>query len=371
MLKLQEHLIQYGLEETLSKFKLNIKDLGHKVMFKYDQLRSSLVNPEVHEARGLVLAKDNWDIISMPFTRFFTHDDHYAAKLDLSTTVFTEKRDGTLIQVYWDYITDEWCVNTMFSECEDTFFGQSITLKTIFLDLLKKYNTSFDYFVVGTTYIFELTSQYNRVVVRYNEPELRLIGARSILSLKEIPYDKLSLISPGQIPVVETYNFSSMEECIESFQGKSFNFEGYVAFDGVNRVKIKNPAYVAVHLTKRMQDDLLDISKPEIFLDIVKQNEISEFSSAFPHAKELIEDLNTKYNLLIEKLNKAKIDIGVVSDSSAEAKKEFAKKVFSVLSENKINPGVSSLFFMFNDGKVNSVEEYLRNCDNKKLYKLL
>ena len=82
MLKIQEHLKLHGLEATVEKFKLNTKDLGHKIMFKYDQLNSSNVHEEVKECRGLVLAKDTWEIISMPFRRFYNYTDYYADSLD-------------------------------------------------------------------------------------------------------------------------------------------------------------------------------------------------------------------------------------------------------------------------------------------------
>ena len=367
MLKIQEHIIQHGLEETIAKFKLNLKDLGHKVMLKYDQIESSNKYIEVQEARGLVLEKGTWWIMSMPFTRFYTHDDFYAAKLDLTNTVFTEKRDGTLIQVYWDYVTETWSINTMFSECEDKFFNREITLKEVFLDLMKKYDSSFDLFEKGFTYIFELTSPYNKVVVRYSEPELRLIGVKKLDTLEEYNFWLMNLVSRYiKIPLIEEYKFYSIEECLDSFQGKSFNFEGYVAFDGDNRIKIKNPAYVAVHLTKRMKDELLDITNPYIFLDIVKQNEIAEFTTSFPHASELIVDLQNRYNALIKKLHKAKEQIGTITD-----KKELSIKIQSVILENGIKPDLNSVFFMLNNGKIKSIEEYLQKCDNKKLIKLI
>lgn len=376
MLKIQTHIKNHGLKKTLDKFRLNSKDLGHKVMLKYSQLNSPLQHVEVHEARGLVLDSLSFDVISMPFQRFFAHNDHLAPKLDLSNTVYTEKRDGTLIQVYYDYKSDEWCVNTMFSQCEEDlyFAGQPSgrSFKTLFMELMEEYGCSFNDFMLKHTFIFELTSQYNKVVVRYAKPELRLIGVRDLKTLKEYNFSELCAISKHiKIPIVETYQFSSIEDCVDSFNGKSFNFEGYVAWDGSNRVKIKNPAYVAVHLTKKGMTDLLDLTKPYIFLDVVKQNEIEEFKSSFPHTKSMIEKLDKDYKSLVTKLVEANKDIMPPVNITAPEKKKFAENIFTVLKKHNLNPALSSLFFLLHEGRVSTIEDYIRVYDNKKLYKLL
>ena len=108
MLKIQEHLINVGLEATIKKFNLEFKDLGHKFMLKYHQIDSPKSAIEVQESRGLVLEKNTYRIISMPFKRFFTYDDFYAAKINYDNAVYTEKRDGTLIQIYYDDIINQW-----------------------------------------------------------------------------------------------------------------------------------------------------------------------------------------------------------------------------------------------------------------------
>ena len=377
MLKIQEHIKKHGLDKTVLKFKLNVKDLGHKVMLKYSQLNSPNAYQEVHESRGIVLEKDTWNVMSMPFKRFFSHNDILSPKLDWNKTVVMEKRDGTLIQVYWDYVKEEWSINTMFSQGEEDlyFAGQPSgrSFKSLFLKLMEEYGSSFDKdFIQGMTYVFELTSQYNKVVVKYDKPELRLISARHIKTLAEMDFETLCSISIIiKIPVVEIHKFNSIKECLDSFNNKSFNFEGYVAWDGINRIKIKNPAYVAVHLAKKSQTDLLDLTKPYIFLDIVKQNEIDEFKSSFPQAKEMIDKLYIDYNKLIVNVNAAIETIEEPKNISKEEKKRFAGNIFKALNDNHLHPSLSSIFFLLHDGKINSAEEYLREYDNKKLYKLL
>lgn len=376
MLKIQTHIANHGLKKTVDKFKLNLKDLGHKIMLKYSQLDSPSQNIEVHEARGLILEKDTWKVISMPFQRFFSHNDVLSPKLNWAQTHVMEKRDGTLIQVYFDYVINEWCVNTMFSECmeEISYKGvfSGISYKTMFFEVMAKYDTSFDNFDKSFTYIFELTSLYNKVVVSYETTDMHLLGARNLNTLLEVNYGQLLNISSYiNIPLCKTYQFNSLSECLKSFDGMSFNFEGYVAWDGYGRIKIKNPSYVAVHLTKKKSTDLLDLTKPYIFLDIVKQNEIDEFISSFPHAKPLIESLNSKYNKLLNGLHKASELIQPPKNISTQEKKLFASSVFTTLADNKLDQSLSSIFFLMNDGKADSINDYIRQFDNKKLYNLL
>lgn len=376
MLKIQEHLRKEGLKKTVQKFRLESKDLGHKIMLRYDQLRSPKQYPEVHEARGIVFEADKWNLMSYPFKRFFTQDDFYSPKLNWKDIVVMEKRDGSLIQVYWDYITNEWCINTMFSECEELFYkngvSTDISLGSLFKGLMKEYGTTFDKFTKGITYIFELTSIHNKVVVTYDKPELRLIGARDLKTLREFIYPELHEMSLRiGIPIVETYPLKSVDECLETFKKRSFNFEGYVAWDGINRIKIKNPGYVAVHLTKTTEESILDLSEPHLLLDVVKQNEIEEFSSAFPHAASLIKGLHEKYNNLLETLNKASELIEPPINITASQKKLYATNVFKAIEKFKLNPAFGNVFFALKDGKVASIEDYIYNYDNKKLFKML
>jgi len=376
MIKIQEHIRKHGLDKTISKFRLNLKDLGHKVMIKYSQLDSPKQYKEVHEARGIIFDTDKWNIMSYPFNRFFDHNDFYSPKLNWKEAVVMEKRDGSLIQVYYDYVKEEFVCNTMFSECEELLYVKGersdLSLKTIFHDLLKEYGSSYDLFIKGNTYIFELTSQFNKVLVKYGKPELRLLSVRNLKSLQEYNWSVLNDISKGiKIPIVETYKFSSLKEALDSFKGLSFNFEGYVAWDGINRIKIKNPAYVAVYLTKSTEEEVLDLSKPYVFLDVVKQNEIDEFVSSFPHAAGIIQNLNKNYYSLIEKLNNAARIIEGPKNITKEEQKKFATSIFNAVEANGVDKSLGNVFFLIANGRVESIEDYLYQFDNKKLYKLL
>jgi hypothetical protein len=369
MLRIQTHIKNHGLKKTIEKFSLNSKEIEHRLYLKYDQLRSPKNHFEVHECRGLILHKDTFDIISMPFERFFGHDDFYSSKLNWGSTIVMEKRDGTLMQVYWDEYDNQWRISTMFSEGEEEFRGTSF--KLMFIQLMNKYGSSFELFNKGCTYIFELTSPANKVVVTYKEPELRLIGMRDLGNLREMSFEQLKFYANKiKVPIVETFSFCSLAECLETFKNMSFNFEGYVAFDGFNRIKIKNPAYVAVHLTQS-QDGEIDLTKPYLFLDVIKGNEIDEFKTAFPQAEEIVDTLNAKYNVLMNKLLDASAKIKPPKNITKLENKLFASAVSTTLAEYGLEQSFASIFFLMKDGKINSIEEYILRMDNKILHKVL
>lgn len=150
MLKIREYLCKHGIEKTVNDFKLDYKDLGHKFILKYSQLDSPKTKVEVCESRGLILHKETFEIISYPFKRFFEYDDCLSPKLKSNKTVYTEKRDGTLIQIYFDNHISKWCINTMFSECKEFLYlnGQQTDLnfEKLVLNLFEEYETSFENF---------------------------------------------------------------------------------------------------------------------------------------------------------------------------------------------------------------------------------
>jgi hypothetical protein len=85
----------------------------------------------------------------------------------------------------------------------------------------------------------------------------------------------------------------------------------------------------------------------------------------------MIEKLDKDYKSLVTKLVEANKDIMPPVNITPFAKKQFAESIFKTLKDNDLNPSLSSIFFLLHEGKIPSIEEYLRVFDNKKLFKLL
>lgn len=372
-LAIQKYLKQYGLELAIEKFKLHCKDLGHKIILKYDQLDSPFSYQEVCECRGLVLVKNTWEVLSYPFYKFYQHTETKAAKIDWESAINMEKRDGSLIQVYYDYIINEWCINTMFSECEDKLINSEETFKSLFLELMNYKCSYFDYFNKEYIYVFELTSPLNKVVVDYKFKQLDLLTVRNQKTLLEYSFNEVCKIGDSiNIYAVKTYpEYKSLEDLLGSFNGKGINFEGYVVCDRYfNRIKVKNPSYLCIHLTKN-REGKLNLKDKHRFLDIVKYNEISEFCSTFPESLELVNDLHIRYNNTLNKLLEISKEVIYPKNITKEEQKKFATHIFDLLNKYNINKSFSSIFFSMKEGKQLDIKKYLQNYDNSKLINLI
>lgn len=371
MLKILDYIKTNGLARAIEDFKLKTKVYEKKILLKYDQLESDMSRGEVKECRGLILERDTWKVMSMSFSKFFNSGETQAAKIDWNTALVLEKLDGTMIQVYHDWHKDKWfAATTGMAEGEgevNNKFGT--TFNDLFWDTLNKYSFDKNKLHKGFTYVFELTTPYNIVVKPHRESNVTLLTIRDNEILKEFRYDELVAVSEYfRLPVVKSFELSknSLDEIKKTFEGMPWSEEGYVVVDkDFNRIKIKNPSYVAVHHLKSKTAE-------HNILTIVKSNEIEEFAATFPERKEEIYRLKTNYDLLITKLINAWMELFDYrpKDNSAAEKKQFALSVFDVAKKYNLEQ-FTGLFFALQNGKVEHIYQYMQNYDDKKLYKIL
>ena len=67
MLEIVKYIKAHGLEKTLKDFRLKSKEYDNKVLIKYEQIESPMGERIVQEARGLILEKGTWEVMSLPF----------------------------------------------------------------------------------------------------------------------------------------------------------------------------------------------------------------------------------------------------------------------------------------------------------------
>ena len=374
VLKIQEHLIKFGLETTVDKFKLKIKSYKHKTLFKYDQLISPtmMALPEVQECRGLILENGTWNVLSMAFEKFFNSEEGNAHKIDWSTAHVLEKLDGTMIQVYWDWHANKWfAATTGTAEGEGEVNNKNgTTFNDLFWDTLNnKYTFNECLLNKDLIYVFELTTPYNIVVKPHGESSATVLTIRNRETLVELSGKDLEMaaISIG-VPLVKSFdiNAKNVGHLLKTFEGMPWSEEGYVVRDANdNRVKVKNPAYVhAHHLKGKMGNHHI--------MGIIKTNEIEEFIATFKEREEEIRQLENAYVKLHDKLSKSwgKLYLLRPKNITPQEKKQFAMNVFDFVDKNNLKE-FSGMFFLLNEGKITSVNDYLVNYDDKKLYNLL
>ena len=233
-LRANENALEVLAEKPYS---INIKQDGDLFLFKYG-IESAPREPMVHEARGLILDKaNNWNIICHPFHRFFNIDEVPAAEVSEPFHVYS-KEDGTLSLIW--YYNNEWHFSTS---------GTINAMESKFWPLLQKalasYGMDWRQFTaalhIGTTYMYELCTVENRIVVPYHGYHLFYLGERDANGIESFAPDP-------RTECVRVFDFSTLEDVRNGASLLPPTEEGYVVRDDdFNRIKVKNPEYFLLH----------------------------------------------------------------------------------------------------------------------------
>jgi hypothetical protein len=371
-LAIQKYIKEHGLENTIKRFDLKTREYDNKILLKYNQLvsPSMMANQEVQDCRGIILEKGTWNVMSLAFRKFFNSEEGNAHKIDWKTARVLEKLDGTMIQVYWDEFKQTWFAGTTgTAEGEGEVNNK---MGTTFNDLFwntvtEKYGLDKDKLNKNKCYVFELTTPYNIVVKPHAVSSATLLTVRDLTTLAEEPFANAHASNLG-IPYVKAYdlNATNVGHLKNTFENMPWSDEGYVVVDyNFNRVKIKNPAYVAVHHLKGK-------SAEHNIITIVKSNEIEEFGSTFPERKEELYKLKVNYDILLDKLNVVWEELKLLKPKNImpSEKKRYAMEVFNVTKKYDLSP-FTGLYFGLAENKITSVEDFLMGYDDKALYRML
>ena len=371
-LEIQKYLREHGEEAAFKHFReelfLAVKEAadGKRVLFKYNQIDSPMANPMCQEARGIILDRsDNWKVLSWPFRKFFNYGEGHAAKLDLSTARVLEKVDGTCISLY--FFDGSWRVQTLGMLDAEGEVNNKFPPET-FAELFKKTlgDDKFEYLWPKYTYTFELATPYNRVVTRYEKDRIVLLSIRHLKSLTEVGYGSPQFLAYYEeikmaVPIVElpkTYSVAvnSLEEVAKMAMTLPQMDEGYVVVDAnFNRVKVKNPSYLALlHLKESSSSSITAL------VQLVLTNEGSEFLSYFP-------EFTDQYNRISTAIKEIKDKVQDIWEKAKhiENQKEFALTILAP----KV-PFVNTLFEI-RKGKIKSVDEGFSSLDPKKVVETL
>ena len=361
MLKLQKFLIQnYGDRLKLSAeygvYSKQHPKFPNLYQFTYDQIESSnnKRHPIVRESRGIILDRDNnWEVVARPFDRFFNWGEIVLEDtFDWSSFVAQEKIDGSLMILY--HYAGKWNVATKGSPAANGTVGDNpFTFADLFWEIFHKeaYSTTGD-LDPRATYLFELTSKYNRIVTTQlnNDGKLTLIGVRDTQTGIEFPVD---LYRDG-FDVVRSFPMTTIEEILLAAKELSpSQQEGFVLVDkNFNRIKVKSEKYVLIHHLK-------DTINDERIVDLIKTGEDSEVFTYFP-------DLKIRYDQIKKywDMTSSMLDAFWEEDST---QKFETQKDFALFVQNNYNPKVHSFFYMMRSGKVNNATNWLMALRPEKI----
>jgi hypothetical protein len=353
--------------------------LGKKLLLlKYSQIDSDFNEPLVRECRGLILDEDTLEVICHPFNKFGNYGESYCPNIDWKSCYVTEKLDGSLIKVV--KLGDALLVST--NGTIDAFKAPlpeqiGCTAKTfgdLVIEALAAQGISFkqfkDMLEPGFTYMFELSSPFNKVVVAWHETKLHFIGCRDNATGKELFYGDHALAKVFHVPQI--FMLRSVDECVAAAGKLDCNHEGYVVVDKhFNRVKIKSPTYVSLHHMKNN-----GVLSYERGLEIVRGNELAEVLTYFPEFAEHLNALKAKYDKFVADLNMLEENLKIwlagfgydcqpwFVESGGKARKDLAEWAFK-------NTKHTGFVFAYADHKADSAKDWIAGIPNKNLVKIL
>jgi len=320
------------LESLTSKFYIKVKRHGtypSLAMCKYDQINSPMAEPLVQECRGIIFDEaDNWRIVARPFDKFFNVQEPLAATIDWATARVQEKLDGSLAIVF--FYDQKWNMATSGTpDASGPVGDHGMTFKELFWKVWKEceYDQK-SWLDPKWTYMFELCTPFNRVVVSHPKNRLVLLGIRHTENGNEANIDidhELHL----DFDVVKSFAHKSLEELTSSFEvTDGLEQEGYVVVDAqFRRVKVKHPRYILFH-------QMLGSLTQKKLLEVIRTGEVPEVLGAFPEWKNEAETLERRYKALImdaEGSYESIRDIPVQKDFAKEAlKTRFSSAMFTV-----------------------------------------
>ena len=248
-------------------------------------------DPYVCEARGIIIDVVRQKVVCRGFDKFFNFSEPYAASIDWESAKVQEKVDGSIIKLYW--YDGEWrfstnsvinAKNSHLSEINANIGGRYKNFDELIRAAENYGSIPFEKLDKNATYIFELASPYNHVVIHYGKIILYHTGTRDNLTGQERVED-IGVIRPAE------YSFHTLDDCIEAVKklnrsDRAVEKEGFVVVDQYfRRIKIKAPEYLFFHskannhvLTK---ERVIEMIESDDFDEKLFLEQFPEFSGVF------------------------------------------------------------------------------------------
>ena len=358
------------------------------ILFKYDQIDSDFTLPLVRECRGLILDEDTLEPVCVPFFKFFNAGESNAAEIDWKTAWTSEKLDGSIIKVvrlgYNLLVSTNGTINAYGAPIQDQigFVGQ--TFGSLFEMAVSNAKDAYDKLSLenhyaredwlltpmwwlmnllqeGYTYMFELTSPYNKVVVQWHDTMIHFIGCRDNRTFQEFKFFEHPLAKFFHTP--DVFKLGNLKEVESAAEKLDCNHEGFVVCDAnFNRNKVKSTTYVSLHHMKN--NGVLSFERG---VEIVRGNELDEVLTYFPEFAEHLNRIKADFDAMAEKLESAWEKFKRIKDCLSTRKDQ----ALAIMSDDGFGKKFAGVGFALLDGKISSVKEWLETSPAKNLVKFL
>lgn len=258
-LKIQSVLRETGMspEQVGEKYGLDIDRSfdGRLVLFNYDDLRCDRFGEVARCCRGTILEDGTWNLVALPFFRFFNFSERPSEAFRWHGSVALEKVDGTLITLFnyegkWRIATRGKIDATGSLPCPETGVG---TFAGAVWPLLRSKLPEPGVIDPACVYVFEFVSPWNRIVRLYDEPALYLLTIRDLFLgvTSEVSHelsDNVARACSWKRP--RRYNVDDPDAVSQLIADLPETEEGFVVCDPMfRRFKMKSSRYLQIHKT--------------------------------------------------------------------------------------------------------------------------
>lgn len=359
-------------------------------LFKYslDSKQIDFYHPLTRESRGVIIDTEQNEVVCNPFQKFGNYGESYSQNIDWESAIVSEKLDGSLIKLWYNYKAETWVMSTNGSI--DAYHADSMSTGLTFGGLIEKCVNYNDVLALITsnslntskTYMFELVGDNNVIVVQsYPENMLHLIGIRNNNTGQED--DIYEFAKNHQVAVPKKYNFAdlTLENIIDFLDTKdkkygtdttSIDYEGFVITDKDHRrIKVKSERYVALH--KFVNGGNISI---KTLFPLIRDGNIDDLIGIYPSLERKIKDIYNIFMHIKDFVRKQLIKVSVwLQENKGIEQSEYAKKILSnkdtkkiasfLFSMRKNNLTVSQTMKSINDSwYIDKIKEVLN--DNKR-----
>jgi len=221
---------------------------GRFALYNYTDLAtySRTWTRETRLCRGLIEEIGSGEIVCRPFSKFFNYGEAFAPALpsEWHNVEATAKLDGSMVAVWYDEFVDDWRCTTRGSFVSDQASAALVWLRNhARLDLLSPH----------FTYVCEWTAPDNRVVLKYDKPQLSLLaeirtydGAEMCLSPDQLKQeaDSIGLGCPRAWTFSDIDAISRAQQVESGVEGWALRWPNGEHFE---RVKVKTDEYIRLH----------------------------------------------------------------------------------------------------------------------------
>lgn len=332
MLQVANYLTEHTLAELTENFPIRVSyhpentnwvNLDYTAMAYEDDIKN---HPIVTECRGLLLDMVTLQPVARGFDRFFNLGE-LETPFDFNSPYHVyPKLDGSLMMLYYAEGAWRWKTRGSAVATGNTNLG-NFTFEQLASQLVIDKHWYINSFLPTHTYMFELTSPYNPVVVRYSKPQLRLLAGRHTETGKYIDFNSgdvyshyVNALDADSVlkPIMTTVQLSDVTDYVENLDWTKE--EGVVLVDKhQNRLKVKNKEWCSFHrkvwgITK----------KKAIELVVENDADIDEICVYFPDIKTIVDETRKDLTLIFETLYDKFKEL-----NKLESQKDFALAVLA------------------------------------------